>query len=139
MIRFVLDASVSLRWFLDNPVPAYALKVRKALTSGSRALVPALWHLEMANAFVVAERRRILSAGDTDLFLDQVELLLGQSIESESVLLSLRNAVSLARPFGLTSYDSACLETARRNKLPLATLDRSLQFAAAKAGVSLFR
>lgn len=139
MIRFVLDASVSLRWFLENPVPVYAQKVRRAFTAGARALVPALWHLEMANAFAVAERRGILSAGDTDLFVDQIELLLGQSIESESVLVSVRNAISLARPFGLSAYDATYLETARRNKLPLATLDRSLQSAAARAGVSLFR
>lgn len=139
MIRFVLDASVSLRWFLENPVPAYALKVRKAFTSGARALVPALWHLEMTNAFAVAERRGILSDSDTDLFLDQIELLLSQSIECESVLVSVRNAIPLARPFGLSAYDATYLDTARRNKLPLATLDRSLQSAAARAGVSLFR
>ena len=55
MIRFVLDASVALAWFVDHPVAAYAVRVRKSLARDARALVPGLWHLEMANRFAVAE------------------------------------------------------------------------------------
>jgi len=32
---FVLDASVALAWVLDNPIPAYALDVRRALEMAS--------------------------------------------------------------------------------------------------------
>jgi len=46
VIRFVLDASVALRWFLDNPLSSYANRVKQLLIKGDRALVPALWHLE---------------------------------------------------------------------------------------------
>lgn len=139
MTRFVLDASVSLRWFLDTPVPPYAARVRQALIAGARALVPALWHLEMANAFAVAERRKILDADDTDLFLEQIEQLFSSSIESEAALVALRHVLRLARAFQLSSYDAVYLDAAQRNKLPLATLDESLRKAAARAGVELFR
>lgn len=139
MTRFVLDASVSLRWFLDDLVPAYAARVRQSLIAGAGALVPALWHLEMANAFAVAERRKIIDAAETDLFLDQIEQLLSRSIESEAGLAPVRQVLSLARAYHLSSYDAVYLDAARRNELPLATLDESLRKAAARAGVELFR
>ena len=139
MTRFVLDASVSLRWFLDGFVPAYAARVRQSLIAGASALVPALWHLEMANAFAVAERRKILDAAEADLFLDQIEQLLSRSIESETGLTPVRQVLSLARAYHLSSYDAVYLDAARRNELPLATLDESLRKAAVRAGVELFR
>jgi predicted nucleic acid-binding protein len=138
-MRFVLDASVSLRWFFDSPVPAYATRVKQHLSGGARAVVPALWHLEMASAFVVAERRRMLAATDADLCVVQTEQLVAHWIESESEPYSIRDAFSTARLFHLTSYEAAYLDVARRNGLPLATLDESLRSAAAKAGVELVR
>jgi predicted nucleic acid-binding protein len=137
--RFVLDASVSLRWFLDNPVPAYATRVKQQLSEGARAVVPVLWHLEMANGFAVAERRGMLAAADADLCVAQTEQLATHWIESEMELFSIRQALSMARTFQLSSYDAAYLDAARRNGLPLATLDQSLRTAAARAGVELVR
>ena len=56
MKNFVLDASVALGWILDNPVPRLATRAKQALLSGTRAVVPALWHLEIAKSLIVAER-----------------------------------------------------------------------------------
>jgi predicted nucleic acid-binding protein len=137
--RFVLDASVSLRWFLDNPVPAYAVHIKQQLTVGARAVVPALWHLEMANGFVVAERRGMLAQGDADLCIAQTEQLVAHWIESATDLLSIRDAFTAARAFRLSCYDAVYLETARRTGLPLATLDHPLRSAAGRAGVELVR
>ena len=66
MKRFVLDASVALRWLLDDLVSPYAQRVKQLLIKGARATVPALWHLEMSNALAVAERRSILSPASVD-------------------------------------------------------------------------
>jgi predicted nucleic acid-binding protein len=134
----VLDASVALAWFVDNPIPDYAVTVRRAFIDGAKAVVPALWHLEMANGLVVAERRRTLSATDLTDSLAQIEKLLG-SIETDSTLLSTRQASDIARVFQLPAYDSAYLETARSRALPLATLDKSLRAAASRAGLKIFR
>lgn len=139
MKRFVLDASISLAWFLDDPVPDLAQRVRRALENEARALVPALWHLEMANGFVTGERRGLLTASYGDRCLDDVEGLVASVIDSSRDAMSLRQALSVARTFRLTAYDGAYLETARREHLPLATLDRALAQAATKAGVPLFR
>lgn len=66
MSRFVLDASVAGAWLLedeDDPV-ANAAMSRLATEFG---LVPQLWHLEVRNALVVAERRgRVGAAGLED-------------------------------------------------------------------------
>jgi len=139
LTRFVLDASVALRWFLDNSVPAYATRVKRLILSGDRALVPALWHLEMANGLTLSERRGILAAPDVDRCLDDIEQLLAQSFDTDSSLISARAASALARAFRLSAYDAAYLELARRERLPLATLDEQLKAAASQAGVRLLR
>jgi len=136
--RFVLDASVALAWFLDNPVSPYATQVKQRLLDGARAVVPALWHLEMANGFAVSERRHILTAAEGTRCLIDVEQLTAQ-IETNSDLVLTRQALSTARSFQLSAYDAVYLDTARNQDLPLATLDQSLRAAAARAAVELFR
>jgi predicted nucleic acid-binding protein len=49
----------------------------------------------------------------------------------------MRGVLHTAREFRLTSYDAIYLETALREKLPLATLDRQLLKAAREAGVEV--
>ncbi len=138
MKRFVLDASVALAWFLDNPVSVYAVRVKRDLLAGARAVVPALWHLEMANGLVVAERRGILTATEASRSLIDIEHLTVQ-IETISDLVSARQALSTARSFLLSAYDAVYLDTARQGGLPLATLDKSLRAAASRADVELFQ
>jgi len=137
MKTFVLDASVALGWTLDNPVPATATRARQALLSGTRALVPALWHLEIANGLVVAERRGILTASDAMLALLQLEQLCAQALEVEADMVPIRQAFITARTYQLSAYDSVYLDLALRVRLPLATLDVPLRKAASKAGVQL--
>ena len=138
MIRFVLDASVALAWFVDNPVAAYAVRVRKSLARDARALVPGLWHLEMANGFAVAERRGVLTSANSTAAIAAIEQLLVQSIENSVDFISLRQLLTTARDFQLTAYDAVYLYTARRERLPLATLDRRLLSAAQLAGVEVY-
>ncbi len=139
MQRFVLDASIALAWFVDRPVPPYANRVKQLLLTGSRAVVPALWHLEMANGLLVAARRGILTAADADRCLAHLEQLLAQAIESETDFFPARQALTTARAFELSAYDAVYLDTARHDKLPLATLDQHLRAAATHAGVDLVR
>lgn len=138
MIRFVLDASVALAWFVDNPVAAYAVRVRKSLARDARALVPGLWHLEMANGFAVAERRGILTSANSTAGIAAIEQLLVQSIENSADFISLRQVLTTARDFQLSAYDAVYIDTARRQRLPIATLDRRLLSAAQQAGVEVY-
>jgi len=136
---FVLDASVALRWFLDHPVPAYANRVKQFFLKGARAVVPALWHLEMSNGLVVAERRSILTPADVDQAVIDIEQLVAQAVDIDSDVVPPRQALTTARTFQLSAYDAVYLDLARRKRLPLATLDDKLRAAAARGGVELLR
>ena len=128
---------MALAWFLDHPVPAYATEVRQSLLEDARAIVPALWHLEMANALVVAERRKLLKTDDLWLSLARLEQLIIQVIETKSDFWSMRQALNTARELQLSAYDGVYLATARAEGIPLATLDKSLRSAATRSGVEL--
>jgi len=135
--RFVLDASVALAWFVDRSIAPYAAGVRKLLLAGSRAVVPALWQLELVNGFVVAERRGVLTPSDTAQILQNFEIVLAQSIEIRHEPVSMRRIIATAREFQLTADDAAYLDLATEQQLPIATLDRHLAEAAKRARVRL--
>jgi len=136
---FVLDASVALRWFLDNPMPPFANRVKQHLLKGARAVVPALWHLEMSNGLVVAQRRSILTAADVDQAVIDLEQFVTQAVDTETSVVSARQSLATARAFQLSAYDAVYLDLARSQRLTLATLDDRLRAAATQAGVSLLR
>lgn len=139
MRTFVLDASVTLRWFLDRSQPPYAERVKESLLKGARAVVPAFWHLEMTNALAVAERRSILGSADIDKAVIDIEQLVFQALDVDSAVASVRQSFMTARAFRLSAYDAVYLDLARRENLPLATLDDELRAAATRAGVALVR
>ena len=139
MTRFVLDASVTLAWFLDHPTAPYAERIKQLLLQGSRAFVPALWSLEIANGFMVAERREIFTPNDSAEALRNLDMILAQTIEIGQDVVPVRRVLATAREFGLTAYDAAYLDAARVQQLPLATLDRQLKDAAVRASVSMVR
>jgi len=139
MKTFVLDASIALGWTLDNPVPPAATRAKQALLSGARAVAPALWHLEIANGLAVAERRGILTFPDATLALLQLEQLCAQALEIEADIVPMRQALTTARTYQLSAYDSVYLDLSLRTRLPLATLDLALRKAAGKAGLELLR
>jgi len=136
---FVLDASVALRWFLDHPMPAYANRVKQFFLKGDRAMVPALWHLEMSNGLAVAERRSILTAPDVDQAMIDIEQIVAQAVDTDGNIVSVRQSLATARAFQLSAYNAVYLDLARRERLPLATLDDRLRAAAAHAEVELLR
>ena len=137
MNRFVLDASVALAWFIDPSMAPLAARVQRLLLQGDRAVVPHLWRPEVANGFVMAQKRGILTAARSAQALAELDILLAQSIENVSHDLSIQRVVTIAQQFALTAYDATYLQTAREQQLPLATLDRRLSAAAGQAGVSL--
>ena len=139
MKRFVLDASVALAWFVDRSIAPYAARVRQLLLAGDRGVVPPIWRLEIANGFVVAERRGILTSSDTAQVLQSFEIVLAQSIDDSQQTLPVRRVINTAREFRLTAYDAEYLDIARVQQLPIATLDRHLEEAAVRAGVPLVR
>ena len=141
MSRFVLDASLTAAWFIPDPETAYALNVRSRLAAGLTAVVPSIWAAEVANTFVKSVRRGTLTEEAVEYGLQTLETLVssGSRISVDSNLKSVREAYTLARKYQLSAYDGFYLQLAIDAGLPLATLDKGLRTAAAKAGVALLK
>lgn len=136
MKAFVLDASITLGWLLDRPVPARAVATRRLILSGALPVVPVLWRLEVSNAIIVAERRKRLTPGQAQtLAIDLDEF--SHAMETDSMPVQVSALIEAARRSNLTAYDAAYLELAARRRLPLATLDDKLREAAQRAGLEL--
>lgn len=118
-------------------MPPSAGRIRQLIADGARAMVPRLWHYEMANSLAIAERRSILTHIDLDRAVSNIEQLITASVDTDSSFPSLRHLLVTAKKFQLTAYDAAYLDLARRENLPLATLDERLRQACRQAGVVL--
>jgi predicted nucleic acid-binding protein len=138
-VSFVLDNSVTMRWFFGDGKPqelAYAGKVLDAMKK-DKALVPATWGLEVANVIARAEAKAMVTEARSEAFLEMLE---GVDIEVDAATFAhaLSDTLQLARRYRLSAYDASYLELALRQGLPLATLDDDLQKSAKKAGVKKF-
>jgi predicted nucleic acid-binding protein len=132
---FVLDASLTLQWFLEDEANReYSLAVLASL-SEKRALVPMLWYYEVGNGLMMANRRKRIAFDQIDGFLTRLKRLpIDAAQQTPSEILELP---TFAQAHGLTNYDAAYLALAKRSGLPLATMDSELRRASAAAGVDL--
>lgn len=138
-MNFVLDTSVTMRWFFGHGKPselAYASKVLDALKT-TDAIVPVTLGLEVANAIARAEAKALVTEARSGAFL---EMLDGISVEADASTFSraMSDTLQLARRYQLSAYDASYLELALRRRVPLATQDEDLQKALRKAGVRRF-
>ena len=135
MSEIVIDASLSLQWFLEDEADrGYSLAVLERL-SIDRAVVPPLWFYEVGNGLTMAVRRKRITDEQATEYLARVRgLPIAVDPLDPAVILSLPR---IAQKYQLTNYDAAYLEVAFRRKLPLATTDGALISAAKKAGVAL--
>lgn len=129
----VIDASVALRWLLESEPDPLASEVMESLDERF-ALVPVLWHLEVANGLRNAIRVGIHSPETITAFADRLELL---DIRTDAVGPQMRRLGNEAVMSGLTAYDVSYLLLARDRELPLATFDGELATAARTSGVEL--
>ncbi|HKV49479.1 MAG TPA: type II toxin-antitoxin system VapC family toxin [Candidatus Acidoferrales bacterium] len=113
--------------------------MRQLPVGAGRALVPFFWHIELANGLLVAERRKLISGDDADRFVSEIEYLLLSVIETRGDVVPLRDAIAASPSCRIAPYDAIYLDLARREGIPLATLDQKLQLAAVSAGVSVIR
>lgn len=133
-MAFVLDNSVVSGWYLTGQSTEYSQAIAARLEV-DKALVPALWQLELANVLKTACTKGRLSHAQARQILDALGQL---PIEVDSdVQPGQRALFELAMRFNLSSYDAAYLELAMRHGLPLATQDEQLKIAAVAAGVDL--
>ena len=138
-MSFVLDNSVTMRWFFGDGKPqelAYAGKVLDAMQD-AKARVPMTWGLEVANVIAKAEEKALVTEARSGAFLEMLEDV-DIEVDAATFAHALSDTLQLARRYKLSAYDASYLELALRLGIPLATLDEDLQKAAKKAGVKRF-
>jgi predicted nucleic acid-binding protein len=135
----VIDASMALAWLFEREQPSDRERANRLLAACGEApwWIPGLWHLEVSNALLVAERRSLLPQADSDRFLARLSSL-PFFTDSDPLADRRFRILSLARSHGLSSYDATYLELAQRLGAALASLDRQLNRAAVALGVALF-
>lgn len=137
MSGFVLDASVALGWLVDDPPSVYALRIQRLMVGGSLPVVPVHWHLEIANALLTAERRKILRRKVAEV-LDDITALQA-FIEADGLPDDLGVLVGIGQRQQLTAYDAAYVALAARRNLPLATQDAAMASAARRLKIAIVR
>jgi predicted nucleic acid-binding protein len=135
-VAFVLDCSVALSWFFADELSAYADAVLLRLPSAA-AVVPTLWHLEIANGMIQGEKRRRSTPAQAARFAEFLSPL-PIAVDGDTAARAWSDILHVARTFALSAYDAAYLELALRRGLPLAAGDGRLKDAAASAGVPAF-
>jgi len=131
----VIDSSAALSWcFEDEASPETDAVFEQVRDQG--AVVPGLWHLEVANVLLQAERRGRITTGDVAMCLELIADLPIMT-DDETIARAWREILALARAEGLTTYDATYLEVAIRRGLPLVTKDAALIAAAGRSGVAI--
>lgn len=135
---WVLDASIALAWALPDETSHQADQFLRGVSAKDVLWVPALWWYEVANALILAERRKRLTEADGIQLKELYGML---SIRTDMIFGAdtIERLRILAREYRLSAYDAAYLELALRKGVGLATLDLSLRSTAQKAGVKIIR
>ena len=130
-----LDASVAAAWLLPDEASDAADTLYADMLAKTTSLQsPALWAWELGNLLRMASRRGRLTAAQ----LEQALGILGRTevaLEAPPDGHRVRTTLRLAQQHILTFYDAAYLEQAQRTNAQLASKDRALRLAAARAGV----
>ena len=132
-MRYVLDASVAACWFFEDEQDARADAAAALLLGGGSAVAPLIFWFELRNVVMMGVRRG--RASEAPMF-NWLATTMRASISLDT-LPSDDAIFSLAKRYRLTFYDAAYLELARRESIPLATLDQALARAATDEGVPL--
>lgn len=132
---FVLDCSVALAWCLPDESNDYADNVLDLLVE-QQAIVPSLWHLEVMNVLLMAQRKNRLDIDKIPLILHTLSQL-SISTDSKQINISDEAFIVFAQQHQVTSYDATYLYLAKREQIPLATLDKKMKNIACDMGLLL--
>ena len=136
MSDFVLDCSATLPWVFASEATPETDALLDELAAGRRAWVPALWHLEVANVMLGAQKRGQIDRAGVEKFMATLRAL-EIEVDDETTAVAWTRTLGLGQAYGLTAYDAAYLELALRKGVPLASLDEPLRKACKKAGGAL--
>jgi predicted nucleic acid-binding protein len=123
-MKYVLDASVALKWVLTEPDSPKALSVRDDFrTQVCELLVPDIFPVEVAHALTRAERKGLIKPPQAARLLTDV-LSTPMPLHSYHLLLPRAIAISSAMRCGV--YDCLYVALAERERCELITADDKL-------------
>jgi predicted nucleic acid-binding protein len=123
-MRYVLDASVALKWVLPEADAAKALALRDDYLKGIHALIaPETFAVEVAHGLTRAERRGIIAVPQAILRLQNV---LSTVLDLHPFLPLLSRAVELSSQHRIGVYDCLYIALAEREQCELVTADQRL-------------
>jgi predicted nucleic acid-binding protein len=120
----VVDASVAVKWVLDEKGADAALALRVEQIAS-----PALWLIEAASALWSKARRGEISQAET---LERLESLGHSPIETMPIERDLQSALRIANQLSHPIYDCLYLAAALRLDTHVVTADRRFALACAK-------
>src|ERR1700730_13174643 len=126
---------MTLSWYFEDERTAGRIGVLNQVADAG-AVVPALWRLEVLNGLQVAVRRGRITIAYRGASLNDLRSL-AIAIDPGTNRQAWSATLRLCDRFGLTPYDAAYLELAKRRQLPVATLDGELIRAAQAENVPL--
>jgi predicted nucleic acid-binding protein len=135
-MAWVFDASIAMAWcFVDEKTPDTDKLLHRL--NLDPAIVPSLWHLEIANVLTQAMRtKKRLTHSERSEFLETMARAKIE-VDTQTSLQAWTATLNIADQYVLSAYDAAYLELALRLGIELATLDQELRAAAKKAGVKV--
>jgi predicted nucleic acid-binding protein len=105
----VIDSSVAIAWCFPDEKDDDSQSVLDA-PSSEKAIVPNLWHLEVANTRVVGERRKRSTQANTVTWLGFLASL-PIAVDDETKAHAFEDTLTLAREHNLSAYDAAYIGT----------------------------
>ncbi len=123
-MRYVLDASVALKWVLAEPDSAKALQLQADFKSGVHELLaPDVFPIEVAHALARAERRNIIAVGQASPLLAFVMMAPYRFSSSYPLL---RRALTIASQARIGVYDCLYVALAEQEGCEFVTADARL-------------
>jgi predicted nucleic acid-binding protein len=123
-MTYVLDTSVDVKTFIQEPDSAQAVRLRNEYHQGVHDLIaPDIFPTEMCNVLMILERSGKIKPGDADVFFSQFLCQLPPLVAAVPLL---PRALELAKQFRQTVYDCLYVALAEREGCELVTADEKL-------------
>ena len=123
-LRCVLDASIALKWVLDEAGSDMARELLGRLpVHDTRCHVPSFFFIELANVLWKNTRRRVISANEAQ---DALALLRALPLIVHPVEALAGAALDVSISHGVAAYDAAYVALAASTGLPFVTADEKL-------------
>ena len=133
---FGLDASIAFAWVYPSQANSVSETLLGLLESGSVAVVPPLWFLDVSHGLLVAQRRKLPTPAERRQALRGLSAL-ALAVDEHDPRDALGRTAALPEQHGLSVCDATYIEVALRRSLPLGSRDRALLTVASQCGVAV--